>query len=191
MQKKLSEMSLEQLWHLFPIVLTEHKAYWAGWYTEEAEMLKDILPGSQVARICHIGSTAVAGIWAKPIIDILVEITGHSDLSSLKTPLEAAGYLCMSKSPQRISFNKGYTENGFAERVFHLHLCQFEDHDELYFRDYLNTHPDTAREYERLKLALWKQYEHDRDGYTRAKTEFVKKITIKAKEAFPARYEKG
>lgn len=190
MQKNLSEMSLEELWHLFPVTLTEHKAYWANWYTKEAELLKDILPDSQVARICHIGSTAVTGIWAKPIIDILVETAEHSDLSLLKAPLESAGYLCMSESPERISFNKGYTENGFAERVFHLHLRRFPDHDELYFRDYLNTHPDAAQEYERLKLALWKPYEHDRDGYTRAKTEFVKELTIKAKEVFPGRYEK-
>ena len=91
MQKNLSEMSLEELWHLFPVTLTEHKTYWADWYTKEAELLKDILPDSQVARICHIGSTAVTGIWAKPIIDILVETAEHSDLSLLKAPLES-GY---------------------------------------------------------------------------------------------------
>ena len=182
MQKNLSEMSLEELWHLFPVTLTEHKAYWANWYTKEAELLKDILPDSQVARICHIGSTAVTGIWAKPIIDILVETAEHSDLSLLKAPLESAGYLCMSESPERISFNKGYTENGFAEKVFHLHIRLEGDTDEIFFRDYLNTHPKTAKDYEQLKLSLWKKYEYNRDAYTNAKTGFIKKYTDLAKE---------
>lgn len=176
MGKKLSEMSLEELWQLFPIILTEHKPYWKEWYMEETAVLKNYLPAEQVVSISHIGSTAIEGIWAKPIIDILVEITKEADLQSFKNCLSRAGYLCMSENEQRLSFNKGYTENGFAERVFHLHLRREGDHDELYFRDYLNVHPETAREYEKLKLDLWKQYEHDRDGYTYAKTEFVKNI---------------
>ena len=190
MRKNLSEMSLEELWKLFPIILTEHKRYWKDWYTEEADILKNIFPIDQVARISHIGSTAVAGIWAKPIIDILVEITEDSGFQPLKDCLEAAGYLCMSESCHQLSFNKGYTENGFAKRVFHLHLRRFGDHDELYFRDYLNAYSDIAKRYETLKLGLWKQYKHDRDSYTRAKTEFVKEFTGRAKEEFPARYEK-
>lgn len=174
-------MSLEELWQRFPIILTDHKAYWKEWYIEEEGKLKEILPGDQIVRISHIGSTAVEGIWAKPIIDILAEAVVDSDLQSFREYLALAGYLCMSESSQRLSFNKGYTENGFAEKVFHLHLRREGDNDELYFRDYLNLHPETAREYEKLKLGLWKQYEHNRDGYTDAKTEFVKKYTLKAK----------
>lgn len=77
--------------------------------------------------------------------------------------------------------NKGYTPQGFAERVFHIHLRVAGDIDELYFRDYLNAHPEVAKEYERLKLSLWKEYEHDRDGYTAAKSAFVSKYTELAK----------
>lgn len=179
MGKKLAEMSLEELWQLFPIILTEHKTYWSEWYAEEVAMLGKVLPADRVVCISHIGSTAIEGIWAKPIIDILVEITEDSDFQSLKKYLIEAGYLCMSENEQRLSFNKGYTENGFAERVFHLHLRRAGDNDELYFRDYLTAHPDAAKEYEKLKLSLWKQYEHDRDGYTEAKTEFVKNILWK------------
>lgn len=178
MSKKLSEMSLEELWQLFPIILTEHKEYWKEWYIEEETLLRSCLPEEQMVRISHIGSTAIGEIWAKPIIDILVEVTETSNLPAFKEYLSSAGYLCMSEEEQRISFNKGYTENGFAEKVFHLHLRRAGDNDELYFRDYLNTHPDAARDYEKLKLGLWKQYEHDRDGYTDAKTEFVKKYTF-------------
>lgn len=91
----------------------------------------------------------------------------------------------MSENDRRLSFNKGYTEDGFAERVFHLHLRRSGDNDELYFRDYLIAHPDAAKEYEKLKLSLWKPYEHDRDGYTEAKAELVKEYTSKAKDDIP------
>ena len=71
-QKKLTELSLDELWQLFLITLTAHQDCWTDWYKEEAELLKERLPC--IERISHIGSTAIKGIWAKPIIDILVEI---------------------------------------------------------------------------------------------------------------------
>lgn len=185
MTKKISEMSLEELWQLFPIILTEHKPYWSEWYAEEAAILEEVLPANQVVRISHIGSTAIEGICAKPIIDILVEITEDIDFQTFKKYLIEVGYLCMSENDQRLSFNKGYTENGFAERVFHLHLRRSGDNDELYFRDYLIAHPNAAKEYEKLKLSLWKPYEHDRDGYTEAKAGMIKEYTAKAKGYIP------
>jgi len=94
----------------------------------------------------------------------------------------------MTQSADRISFNKGYTENGFAERVFHLHLRYIGDNDELYFRDYLDEFPDVAGQYEKMKLNLWKEYEHNRDGYTNAKSNFIKKLTNTAKSIYRNRY---
>ena len=69
MGKKLSEMSLEELWQLFPIFLTEYQTSWKEWYSEEEIFLKKAIPS---ARKSHIGSTAIGSIWAKPIIDILL-----------------------------------------------------------------------------------------------------------------------
>ncbi len=186
MGKKLSEMSLEELWQLFPIYLVEHKAYWKEWYTEEEVFVKNTLLKNE--RISHIGSTAINSIWAKPIIDILVEIPKNCKLSDYKDLIVKSGYICMAESPDRISFNKGYTENGFAERVFHLHLRYLGDNNELYFRDYLIEHPNVASEYEKMKLKLWKEYEHNRDGYTEAKTDFIQKYTEKAKSIYGNRY---
>ena len=179
MAKNLSEMSLEELWQLFPIFLTEHQNCWNEWFSEEESVLKTFLPENTI--ISHIGSTAIPSICAKPIVDILAEIPKDGKMSEYKELIVKNGYICMAESENRMSFNKGYTENGFAERVFHLHLRYKGDHDELYFRDYLIAHPDTAKEYEDLKLSLWKKYEHNRDGYTNAKTEFVKIYTEKAK----------
>ena len=177
MSKKLSEMTLEELWELFPIILTEHNDCWKEYYAEEAAELKRILPAETI--INHIGSTAVEGIWAKPIIDILAEV--NENLQNVAVILQNNGWIKMSESEQRISFNKGYTETGFAEKVYHLHLRYIGDNDEIYFRDYLNNHPNIAKEYETLKLGLWKKFEHDRDGYTEAKSEFVVKHTMPPK----------
>ena len=180
MGKQLSEMTIEELWQLFPIVLTEHKDCWVEFYVEEEAELKRILPESAI--INHIGSTAVKAIWAKPIVDILVEVNEGLNLTGIATTLQNNGWIKMSESEKRMSFNKGYTEDGFAEKVYHLHLRYIGDNDEIYFRDYLNTHPELAKEYEVLKLGLWKRFEHDRDGYTAAKGEFVAKYTALAKQ---------
>ncbi|MCI8284206.1 MAG: GNAT family N-acetyltransferase [Firmicutes bacterium] len=181
MSKKLSDMSDEELWQLFPIMLTEHQQCWEEFYEDELAVLKKALPEKQIVRIEHIGSTAVNGIWAKPIIDIIVEIVYGSDFENIRKILEDIGYICMRKREQRLSFNKGYTENGFADKVYHLHLRYAGDNDELYFRDFLKDNPNTAKEYEKLKLELWRKYEYDRDAYTDAKREFVTDYTEKAK----------
>jgi GrpB-like predicted nucleotidyltransferase (UPF0157 family) len=186
MKKQLSEMTLEELWQLFPIILTPHNLDWADWYDEERLRLEAFLPMKKIVRASHIGSTAIPSIWAKPTVDILVET---DDPAALKEPLRAAGYGLMSEAPDRLSFNRGYTPDGFAERVFHLHVRRAGDHDELYFRDYLIDHPDAAKAYEALKMSLWKPYEHDRDGYTREKTAFVAAYTALAKAAYPRKYE--
>lgn len=65
-----------------------------------------------------------------------------------------------------------------------MHLRKFGDHDELYFRDYLNEHPEIAKDYERIMLSLWKPFKHDRDGYTERKTKFVRKYTQNAIEQY-------
>jgi len=186
--EKLSEMSLKELWQLFPIYLTEHKPGWSKDYDSEIKVLKELLPAYDVKRFSHIGSTAIEGIWAKPIIDILVELVPGCDMQHKKGMLTTNGYICMSEVSGRMSFNKGYTENGFAEKVFHLHLRNAGDNDELYFRDYLNEYPVIAKQYEKLKLELWKQYEHNRDEYTEKKTDFITATTKKAKEEFRAKY---
>ena len=137
--KKLCEMTLSELWQLFPIFLTEHNTHWADWYAEEVATLKSILPPETV--YCHIGSTAVSGIMAKPIIDILIVVNSTDRMKQAASRLQSNGYIVMSTAENRI-----------------------------------------AKDYEQLKLRLWKQYEHDRDGYTKAKTEFVQKHTALAKQ---------
>ena len=179
MSKKLSEMSLEELWQLFPIFLENHKTYWVDWYNEEVKNLKNILP--QAIDFYHIGSTAISGIMAKPIIDIIVAVDTCNQMSQVANILKENGYIIMSEKDNRMSLNKGYTESGFAEKVYHIHLRLKGDIDEVYFKNYLIDNPDIAKEYEELKIRLWKKYEFDRDAYTNAKTKFVQKYTKLAK----------
>lgn len=79
-------------------------------------------------------------------------------------------------------FMKGYTDEGFAERVFHLHVRYQGDWNEPSFCAYLRAHPDVARAYAQLKRDLKERYEHDRDGYTNAKSDFINAYTKWARE---------
>lgn len=191
MGKDLSEMTLEELWELFPIILTEHKPEYKEWYLEEKEKIEKIVGTNSIERINHIGSTAVKGLISKPTVDILLEVNCDTKISNLKIKLENAGWTLMAfkKEPDlEISFNKGYTPDGFARRVFHLHVRLLGDWDELYFRDFLIAHQEVAEKYGKLKQRLKEQYEHDRDGYTEAKTEFISKWTEQARKEFSKRY---
>lgn len=187
-EKELSDMSLEELWQLFPIFLVTYNERWTINYNEIEIFLKSILSGCPVERISHIGSTAIPGIWAKDIVDVLVEVSEGSDLAQTAKVMEQNGFCRMSTKMGRISLHRGYTKDGFADKVYHIHLRYLGDNDELYFRDYLKEHILVAKEYETLKLRLWKLYEHHRDAYTDAKTEFVKRWTSKAKKVYAGRY---
>lgn len=186
--KDLSEMTLEELWELFPIFLVEHDDQWEVYYDEIEKELTGLLSDQHVVRISHIGSTAVQEIWAKNIVDVMVEIPENNSMKDVARILEQNGFTIMSAEANRISLNKGYTENGFADKVYHIHLRYAGDNDELFFRDYLNDHTDVAKEYEALKLRLWKQYEHNRDAYTNAKTDFITKWTAEAQKEYGDRY---
>ncbi len=178
--KPLDTMTLAELWQLFPIILTQHQPQWKEWAENEIHNLSEIL-SAYSPILNHIGSTAINSIQSKPIIDILVEISPDVDWQSVKAELETAGYICMSSTKNRMGFNKGYTPDGYAEKVFHVHIHAIGDNDEIIFRDYLNRHSDVAREYEALKLSLLPQFKNDRDRYTDAKTDFIKGVLYGAK----------
>jgi GrpB-like predicted nucleotidyltransferase (UPF0157 family) len=178
--KDLSEMTLDELWQLFPIVLSEYNLEWINWYADEKAKLLALLD-STTERIDHIGSTSVPGLVSKPTVDILLQVHFSTDAEHLKTLLKNGGWWLMQENGLVLDFQKGYTPSGFAERVYHLHVKPVGDYDELYFRDYLAAHPETAAEYAALKRELSKQFEHNRDGYTEAKTDFVRYVVAKAR----------
>lgn len=193
MSGHLSEMTLEELWKLFPIILREYDRSYQEWYACEKSSILAALNGHLVMRINHIGSTAVEGLTGKPTVDILLELSPEADWNMVQTQLTQAGWILMASKPTpnfRLVFNKGYTPQGYADKVFHLHVRYLGDWDELYFRDYLAAYPDVAKEYGVLKRALQKKFAHDRDRYTAEKTEFVSKYTKLARIEFGKRYLK-
>ena len=175
MGKRLQDMTLKELWELFPIFLVPHNPQWIGWAKDEMGLLSSIL-AEYKPIINHIGSTAIPDIQAKPIVDILVEVSSDVKWMPIKDIMGTNGYICMSESDNRLSFNKGYTPAGYADKVFHIHIHRKGDNNEILFRDYLIAHPEAAKEYEQLKQLLLPKYKHDRNGYTDAKTAFVKHI---------------
>lgn len=181
--KSLQDMTLEELWELFPIILAPHDPIWSQWADEEIDLLRSLLRSYSPA-ISHIGSTSIPAIQAKPIVDILVEVAPDCDKAEIRSLMENAGYICMAADERRMSFNKGYTPEGYAEKVFHIHVHETGDNDELLFRDYLRANPKAAKEYEELKLNLVPRFHHNRDGYTEAKTDFVKRIVAEARKQF-------
>lgn len=188
--RRLQDMTLDELWQLFPIILREHDSRWSQWFAVEASTIAEAL-GPAVARVSHIGSTAVPGLLAKPTVDILLEVWGDANACAVVDALAGIGWLRMSGSddePLKVGLNKGYTPQGFAERVFHLHVRRPGDPGELYFRDYLCEHPDACEAYASLKRDLAQRYERDRDAYTRAKGEFVVETTARARSLYGTRH---
>ena len=182
--KQLSEMTLEELWQLFPIILSAYNPDWKLYYNEEKDLLKRYF-GDITVRISHIGSTAVEGLLAKPTVDILLEVTPDSSPETVREIAARCGYTVMSEklAPEyRFDLCKGYTPHGFADKVFHLHIRYPGDWDEIVFRDFLRQNPDKAREYTELKKKLQKRFEHDRDAYTEAKGDFIRACVKEARK---------
>jgi GrpB-like predicted nucleotidyltransferase (UPF0157 family) len=183
-------MTLDELWQLFPIILKPHHEAYQNWYATEAQKLIKLTENT-LARINHVGSTAVKGLLSKPTVDILLELKNDSDTLNVRAVLQHAGWSLMSSQTEPFwheVFNKGYTKYGFSEKVYNLHVRYNGDWNELYFRDYLMEHKAIADAYGQLKLSLLDQYRNDRDGYTAAKTDFVNKYTKIARSCYGNRY---
>ena len=184
-------MTNEELWALFPIILSEHRAEWTKFYEQEKDTIISALGTKNISRINHIGSTSVPGLIAKPTIDILLEIPTDADIPSLTAALISAGYICNTQPNNpapHLMFMKGYTPQGFRGQAVHLHVRFPGDWNELYFRDYLRSHPETAKSYGKLKQNLQLRYEHDRDAYTEAKTDFIHEATRLARKEMGNKY---
>lgn len=140
MPKQLDQMSLEELWALFPIILEPYQPKWRAMYEKESARIRAAVP---VQRISHIGSTSVPGLLAKPTVDILLEIANKMPLERVIEGMEGLGYLFElqpAKPPPHAMFMKGYTPQGFAPEVFHVHVRYGGDWPELYFCEYLRRH---------------------------------------------------
>jgi GrpB-like predicted nucleotidyltransferase (UPF0157 family) len=171
--------------------IVPHDSNWERLFHEERDHLRSCLPHDLIQRIEHFGSTAVPGLAAKPIVDILVEVADLEATKERIAPvLEGQGYdyfwrpFGADDVPPYYAWFIKRDETG--SRTHHIHMVEahFEHWDRLFFRDYLVMHPEVAKQYEALKLELSKQHAHDRIAYTEAKTEFILSMTARAKALF-------
>ena len=175
------------------VAIVPYNPRWPELFRREKEHLLSCLPAELIRRVEHFGSTAVQGLAAKPVVDVLVEV---SDLQATRTwiapLLESQGYDYFWRPTHGDDGPPFYAwfikrDPGSGARTHHIHMVEadFAAHwDRLLFRDYLIEHPRVAREYEDLKLRLASAYPNDRVAYTQGKTEFVVRVTEQAKRFY-------
>lgn len=167
-----------------PVVIADYDPAWpARFEAEKARIVGAI--GAWVVAVEHIGSTAVPGLAAKPILDIMVGLPSLDCAAQCIAPLQALGYEYVPEFEATIP-ERRYFRRKWAGEAYHLHMVAvtsafWERH--LLFRDYLRTHPETARAYERLKRELAARFGHDRAAYTDAKTAFITAVEEQARAA--------
>lgn len=170
------------------IAVVPYDPEWPKRYADLEQRLKKLLPKNLVQRIAHIGSTAVPGLSAKPIIDVQVEVNDMDEVVERVVPmLEELGYEfiwrpSIGESEPFYAWFIGRDARG--ERTEHIHIVA-PDHtsaERIIFRDLLRRHPEEAAAYEELKTALAKKHAKDRVAYTQGKTEFIKATLRKGRD---------
>jgi GrpB-like predicted nucleotidyltransferase (UPF0157 family) len=150
------------------IEIVAYDPAWPERFVELGRALRGGL-GEVALRIDHIGSTAVPGLAAKPIIDIQVSVAAFEPLEAFRVPLERLGYVYRADNSER---TKRYFREPLGRRRTHVHVRRagsFSEQWALLFRDYLRAHPAVAADYEAEKRTLAIRFRDDRHGYTEAK----------------------
>ena len=162
------------------IQLMAHDSTWSEKAAAEGKIIRDILPHSPLI-IEHIGSTAIPGIQAKPIVDLMIGVSNLKDAEEFVSPLESIGYSFWRDNPEknRFYFVKGLRQFGGTGRTHHIHIVErtskfWQDH--ISFRNYLRANSDAAGDYQKLKSGLANKFREDREAYTDGKTEFIQRI---------------
>jgi GrpB-like predicted nucleotidyltransferase (UPF0157 family)/uncharacterized protein YqeY len=166
-----------------PIRLAPYAVDWPARFEREAEVIRAAIGAWITGGVHHIGSTAVPGLTAKPIIDIQV---GVADLAASRPCIPVLAGLQYQYAPYRTEEMHWFCKPHPSRRTHHLHLVPTGSQrflDTLAFRDHLREHPEAAAEYAALKRDLAARFEHDREAYTDGKAELVARLTRAARTA--------
>ena len=173
------------------VAVVPYDPHWPEMFAQERLHLLSCLPYDLIKKIEHFGSTAVPGLPAKPVVDMLVEVASLEGVKRRIVPiLEAQGYDYFWRpswgddTPPFYAWFIKRDKNG--NRTHHIHMVEshFEHWDRLLFRDYLIEHSDVAREYGDLKMRLSRTHPNDRVAYTQAKSDFVRRVAATAKQYY-------
>lgn len=162
--------------------LVPYREEWPRLYEQEAEGIRTAI-GAHILDIQHVGSTAIPGMIAKPILDIAIAVESFEAAAVCIAPLEALGYRYRGENgiPRRHYFVRGYPMGSPAggPRTHHVHMVEIAStgwKDLLSFRDALRADPALAREYAELKLRLAAKHANDRSAYQDGKADFIRKV---------------
>ena len=161
-----------------PIEVVPYDPHWPEIFAEWSDRLYDAVAAATL--VAHVGSTAVPGLAAKPIVDIQISVPAIDDEASYVPAIESAGVPLRSRDPQHRYFRPPADE----PRVVHIHVCSAGgkwEQDHLLFRDYLRSHPATCEAYGTLKTRLAAEHRNDRLAYTDAKAGFISDIMEEAR----------
>jgi len=165
------------------IEIVPYNPDWPRMFEAEKIHLLACLPRELINRIEHFGSTAVPNLAAKPVVDMLVEVSSLAETKTRIVPiLESQRYDYFWRATHGEDGPPFYAwfikRNSTGARTHHLHFVEsdFEHWERLLFRDYLIEHPDVAKQYEELKFSLAREHRGDRIAYTNGKTDFIRRV---------------
>lgn len=163
-------------------VIRFHDPDWADAYADEAARLRKAF-GASAQSLDHIGGTAVAGVFAKPIIDILVQVTALDDVDQRAEALEGLGYEVRGEYgiPGRRYFSKKVSTDNI--QGYHVHVYEVGSHNarrHLAFRDFLLQHPEVAQQYSELKRSIADASGRLPEDYADRKSAFVQRVEQQA-----------
>jgi GrpB-like predicted nucleotidyltransferase (UPF0157 family) len=159
-----------------PVRLVPYDPSWPSLFEAERTVLEGVLGPWLAGSIEHVGSTAVPGLLAKPVIDIMAAV--HS-LDASRPAISVLVHRGWFHFPYRADVMHWFGKPSPAFRTHHLHLVPFRSPlwiERLAFRDCLRCSPAVAAEYAALKQSLAQRYEFDREAYTEAKGPFVQQV---------------
>lgn len=164
------------------VEVVPHNPIWKLAFACKSKVITQALGNDLVVKIHHIGSTAIPRIHAKPIIDLLIEVTDIDRVNARNSAMATLGYEAMGEFGLigRRYFRK---ENPPGIRLYHVHIYQVNSSEikrHLAFRDYMIAHPEAAQQYSDLKRRLAKEYPENIEGYMDGKDKFVKEMEKKA-----------
>jgi GrpB-like predicted nucleotidyltransferase (UPF0157 family) len=168
-----------QVYKADPVIIVPYDPEWARRFQQLAEKLRAALQ-SKALRIDHIGSTAIPGLAAKPVIDIQISVAALEPVEAYGRALESLRYVFRADNTD---LSKRYFREKPGTRRTHIHVRQAGSWGEqlnLLFRDYLRVHEQDASQYAQVKIELAERYRNDRMNYVAAKAEFIWEILMKA-----------
>ena len=166
-----------------PIELAQYSSAWPQLFAQEEKLLAAALKSWLVGAIEHIGSTAVPGILAKPVIDIMAPVHGLEEALPAIQALRPLSYVYFPYKPAEMHW---FCKPSPEHRTHHLHLVPMGStswHRRLAFRNALRREPALATGYERLKLRLAAAHRNDREAYTEAKEHFINAVIGRAADS--------